>query len=117
MWGTNQYMRAAAHRLVNRLDLLLHRQPFIGCPWVRRLCFKHSRRLIHGGIFNRNSDHQDLPPLLAERIPKRPKRGSPRVEFGIRRVARIDVGKGDGFKRSLGHPPCWSNVVVPYHIF
>ena len=21
---------------VNRLDLLLHRQSFIGCPWVRR---------------------------------------------------------------------------------
>ena len=25
-------------------------------------------------------------------------RGSPRVEFGIRRVARIDVGKGDDFR-------------------
>ena len=26
-------------------DLLLRRQPFIGCPWVRRRpCFKHPRR-------------------------------------------------------------------------
>ena len=25
-------------------------------------------------------------------------RGSPRVEFGIRLVTRIDVGKGDGFR-------------------
>ncbi len=40
-------------------------------------CFKHPRRPIHGGIFNRNSDHPNLPPLLAERIPKRPMRGSP----------------------------------------
>ena len=24
------------NRLVNRLDLLLHRQSFIECPWVRR---------------------------------------------------------------------------------
>ena len=87
------------HRVSDRLDLLLHRQPFIGCPWLwRRPCFKHPRRPIHGGIFNRNSDHPNLPPLLAERIPKRPMRGSPRVEFGICRVARIDVGKGDDFR-------------------
>ena len=51
---------------MNRLDLLLRRQPFfIACPWLRRRpCFKHSRRPIHGGIFNRNSDHPNLPPDL-----------------------------------------------------
>ena len=87
------------HHFVYRLDFLLHRQPFIGCLWLRRRpCFKHSRRPVHGGIFNPNSDHPNLPPLLAERIPKRPMRGSPRVEFGIRLVTRIDVGKGDGFR-------------------
>ena len=72
----------------------------VGGSWVRRRrpCFKHSRRPIHGGIFNRNSDHPNLSPLLAERIPKRPMRGSPRAEFTIRLVARIDLGKGDDFR-------------------
>ena len=72
----------------------------VGGSWVRRRrpCFKHSRRPIHDGIFNRNSDHPNLSPLLAERISKRPMRGSPRAEFTIRLVARIDVGKGDDFR-------------------
>ena len=43
--------------------------------------FKHSIRPVQDGIFNGNSDHANLPPLLAKRIPKRPMRGSPRVEF------------------------------------
>ena len=60
---------------------------FIGCPWLHRRPFlKHPRRTIHGGIFNRNSDHPNLPPLLAKRIPKRPMRGSPRVQLPIRLV-------------------------------
>ena len=91
------------HGVLNRLDLLLRCQPFIGCSWLRRRpCLKYSRRPVHGGILNPNSDYQNLPPLRAERIPKRPMHGSPRVEFTIRLVARIDVDKGDGF-RVHGH--------------
>ena len=60
-------------------------------PWLLCPCFEHQRRPIHGGIFNPNTDHPDLPPLRAERIPKRPMRGSPRVQLPIRLVARIDV--------------------------
>ena len=84
------------HGVSNDLDLLLRRRPFMGCPWLRRRpFFKHSIRPVQDGIFNGNSDYPNPPPLLAERIPKRPMRGSPRVEFGMRLVARIDVGKGD----------------------
>ena len=84
------------HGVLNRLDLLLRCQPFIGCSWLRRRpCLKYSRRPVHGGIFNPNSDYPNLPPLRAERIPKRPMHGSPRVEFTIRLVARINVDKGD----------------------
>ena len=53
-------------------------------------------------------------PLLAERIPKRPMRGSPRVEFGIRRVARIDVGKQPAHRR--GEPFTGRPRAAPRHI-
>ena len=87
-----------SHGLFNRFNLLLHRQSFIGCPWVRRRpCLEQPPRPVQVGIFNCNADHPDLSALLAERIPKRPMRGSPRAEFGIGRVARIDVDEGDGF--------------------
>ena len=44
------------------------------------------------------------------------------VVFGAARVYTF-TAPGPKWKswlnlqRSLGHPPCWSNVVVPYHIF
>ena len=38
---------------------------------------------------------EERPRRRPEGIPKRPMRGSPRVEFGMRLVARIGVDKGD----------------------
>ena len=62
--------------------------------------------------------------------PPRARRGFTHVQGSARKdvvfgAARVYTFNAPGPKweswlnlhRSLGHPPCWSNVVVPYHIF
>ena len=56
--------RSSRPHQANRPDLLLHRQPFIRVSLAPPPpnAVKHPRRTIHGGTFNRNPDHPDLPP-------------------------------------------------------
>ena len=72
-------------------------------------------------VFGPDPDHPDLSPFLAQRIPKRPMRGPPGVQFTIRLVPRIDVGEGDGFsihgqgklERKVAFPGSHGAVIDP----
>ena len=93
-----KFVIAPQHPIIDRRHLLLRREPRCHLPRLgSRPIPQHSIRPPQRFKCGSNGNHTNPPPLLADRISKRPMCSSPSIQFHGALPARIDIGESHGF--------------------